>query len=134
MMRKNAVWFEGQFVALAEEHKDVKVEVVTNGTFAAIAPNGDSIKTDGYVGSWLIEHGITNDAELDAAMEGEPENGWTFSLSRVFDCITWLVREVDGRKVLSEVGWELMGTEYDEEMFKAAVQNELDHYRKEESQ
>ena len=134
MMRKNAVWFEGNFVVLAEEHKDVRVEVVTNGTFAAIAPNGDSIKTDGYVGSWLIEHGITNDAELDAAMEGEPENGWTFSLSRVFECITCLVREVDGRKGLSQIRWQLKGTEYDEEMFKAAIQDELDHHRKEESQ
>ena len=128
--RKDASWFHGDLVLLEEEEGDLRYEVVVGGTFRAIAPNGDGIKTSGSAADWLVAHGITNDEELHAAMQGEPENGWEFSMGHFFDLIVFEKR-ADG--FYTEVASELLGHEFDMEMFREALEEMKAHF-KEESQ
>ena len=130
MTRNDASWFNGDRVLLEEEVGDLRYEVLVGGTFRAIAPNGDGIKTSGSAADWLVKHGINNDEELHAAMDGEPENGWEFSMGHFFDLIAFEKR-ADG--FYYEVGCELLGHEFDMEMFREALEKMKESF-KEESQ
>lgn len=128
MTRKDAAWFHGDLVLLEEEEGDLRYEVVVGGTFRAIAPNGDGIKTSGSAADWLVAHGITNDEELHAAMQGEPENGWEFSMGHFFDLIVFEKR-ADG--FYTEVASELLGHEFDMDYFRAELEAMKESFKEE---
>ncbi len=128
MTRNDASWFDGDRVLLEEEVGDLRYEVVVGGTFRAFAPNGDGIKTSGSATDWLVKHGITNDEELYAAIDGEPENGWEFTYGHFFDLIVFR-KGADG--AYTEVATELLGHEFDMEMFREALEEMKESFKEE---
>ena len=124
--RNNAEWYDfGTLVS--KEANGLLYEVIANGTFACTAPNGDRFKGDDSAEEWLVEHGITDDEQLNAMLDNAstPDSltmsffdGWEVGMNRWFDLIVY-ARHKDGWMEIYHGDDPLY--EYDEDLFNDII-------------
>ena len=112
--RNNAEWFDNEPV-VSKEANGRLYEVWANGLFSITSPEGDRFKGSNSATDWLVEHGVSNDADLEEVMDDESD--WDLDASRWFDLIVFDIEMKDGIRHIQELYCGEPAFEYDEESF-----------------
>ncbi len=116
--RNNAEWFDNGPV-VSKEANGRLYEVWANGLFSITSPEGDRFKGSNSATDWLVEHGVSNDADLKEVMDDESD--WDLDASRWFDLIVFDIEMKDGIRHARELYCGEPTFYYDEDDFNAWI-------------
>tara|TARA_Y100000004_G_scaffold182206_1_gene228699 strand:- start:102 stop:644 length:543 start_codon:yes stop_codon:yes gene_type:complete len=116
--RNNAEWFDNGPV-VSKEANGRLYEVWANGLFSITSPEGDRFKGSNSATNWLVEHGVSNDADLEEVMDDESD--WDLDASRWFDLIVFDIEMKDGIRHARELYCGEPTFHYDEDDFNAWI-------------